>query len=250
MTPLQSSTQTPRSQCDPAVQRTPTQAESTHVGTAAVWSHASPGGHPEEPDAHAHDGKHRPRWHAEPDGHVTSEHGSTQPNPRQIWPAGQRTSAVQVATHVFASLHASPGGQPKTEQSIGAQRHGLPNKCDSGGQPKSSSGMHATTHTLPKHPCLRGQASGTTPLQLKSFFASHASGAPGYVAGSWSSQSQGVPDHGQPHAAKPSPSSSAQEAPASHASAVATRGTANRSPPTRTQTGRNMRRNCGRVTHG
>jgi hypothetical protein len=227
-TPSQSSRQEPFSQCAPAGQRTPTHSESTQAGTGAERSQVSPG-RQLEAGAHAHDGEHRPRLQAVPSGQVTSAQGSTQPKPRQICPDGQRTLGLQVGTHVFVSSHVSPGGHPKTVQSSGSQRHVPPSgaraKCEFPGQPKSSSGMHSGTQALARQPFPPEHGSATMPEQLVSSGASHVSGAPGNTAGSVSSQSQGVPDHGQPQAANPSLSPSGQTVPASQTiCAAATRG--------------------------
>lgn len=87
--------------------------------------------------------------------------------------------------------------------------------------------MHSGTQTPSRQPRFVGQRSGTTPLQLKSFWALHASGARGNVAGSLSSQSHGEPAHGQSQATKPSLSLSVHDAPPSQLScAAATLGTA------------------------
>lgn len=222
-TPSQSGTHAPPAQCVPAGQRMPTHAGGTHAGVSAPRSHVSPGGHA-RPGSHAQDGRHLPFWQTAPSGHVTSAHGSTQPKPRQICPAGQRTPGLQRGTHRFSSSQTRPAGQPKSVQSFGAQTHVPESRSFANeepvAQPKSSSGMHCGTHALSQHPLPRGQRSGALPEQFWSRTESHVSGAPGKTVGSASSQSHGVPDQGHPHAAKPSPSESGQTTPASHASSA------------------------------
>lgn len=223
-TSSQSETHAPFSQCAPAGHVTPMHAVSTHFGIGAARSHVSPAGQG-APGVQAHDGMQRPSSQTDPSGHVTSAHGSTQPKPRQTCPNGQRTPGWHVGTQCFDSSQVRPAGQPKSVQSSGAQTH-VPlsvsfAKREPVAQPKSSSGTHSGTHAPSQHPFFRGQRSGARPLQLWSFTASHVSGAPGNVAGSRSSQSHGVPENAQPHAANPSPSSSGHTTPASHASSPA-----------------------------
>jgi hypothetical protein len=75
-------------------------------------SQASPGAHPVFAGEQSHDATQRPFEHAAPAAQTMPSHGSTQPRPRHRCPAGHRTFASQSGTHVFASSHVEPGGQP------------------------------------------------------------------------------------------------------------------------------------------
>ncbi len=167
-TPSQSSTHEPALQWLAAGHGTPTHAGSTHRGTCADRSHACSAGQL-WPGAQAHEGVQRPSLQTAPSGHVTSSQGSTQPKPRQICPAGQRTFALQLGTQALVSSQVWPSGQPKMEQSLGTQTHG-PSSWGVGTDPlaqaKSASGTHCGTQAPTAQLFFLGQASGAKPLQL------------------------------------------------------------------------------------